>query len=64
MRSFLPRQGPLRAVINTRYSSDRQNPMSLQDQTSLCRKYITKRGSSLIDVYGDAHITGRSANRT
>ena len=53
-----------RLAIYARYSSDLQKPTSLEDQISLCRRYIENgvlgRGSPVIEVYTDAALSGRT----
>ena len=53
-----------RLAIYARYSSDLQKPTSLENQISLCRRYIENgilgRGSPVIEVYTDAALSGRT----
>lgn len=54
---------PLRAVIYSRYSTDKQNPESINDQNLHCRQYIQKQGWQLTAVYADPAKSGRHARR-
>src|SRR5258708_31869184 len=56
-------QQRLRFVIYTRYSSDMQNELSLEDQEKCCRKAIAERGGSVVGVYTDAAKSGWSLDR-
>ena len=53
----------LRAAIYARYSDEIQNPSSIADQVSMCRKYAEAQGWTVTHVYADAAMTGRTANR-
>jgi DNA invertase Pin-like site-specific DNA recombinase len=35
---------PLRCAAYARYSTDRQNPLSTEDQLEKCRQYAVERG--------------------
>ena len=52
-----------RAVIYARYSSDRQSPASIDDQIAQCKKYCANQGWEVVDTYGDAAVSGASAQR-
>ncbi|ARJ65951.1 hypothetical protein WV31_09945 [Magnetospirillum sp. ME-1] len=54
---------PLRAVIYARYSSDNQSESSIDDQVRECRAYAERLGWSVVQVYADPEISGRSAFR-
>lgn len=58
---------PLRAAIYARYSSDLQNPSSVDDQVALCRTFIGEHFSptdpSKALVYSDAAISGATMDR-
>ena len=55
----------MNAAIYARYSSDAQNPRSLDDQVSECRNLAVKRGWSVADnhVFLDAALSGADTNR-
>ncbi len=53
----------LRAAIYARYSDEIQNPSSIADQVSMCRKYVEAQGWVVTEIYADAAMTGRTANR-
>ncbi len=53
-----------RAAIYARYSSDKQNERSIDDQVALCRAYCERHDLFIVDVYNDRAISGAStANR-
>jgi DNA invertase Pin-like site-specific DNA recombinase len=52
-----------RFVIYTRYSSDMQNEMSLEDQEACCRRAVAERGGVVVGVYSDSAKTGWSLDR-
>ena len=53
----------IRAAIYARYSDEIQNPSSIEDQVSMCRKYAEAQGWDVTAIYADAAMTGRTANR-
>ena len=54
----------MRAAIYARYSSDLQNPHSIEDQASACRRLAQKRGLTIVASFEDAGLSGASvANR-
>jgi site-specific DNA recombinase len=56
----------LRCAAYARYSTDRQNPLSTQDQIEKCRQFAVERGWKLADdqVYTDEEISGATLDRT
>ena len=50
----------MRVAIYARFSSDQQNPRSIADQVALARSYAEAKGMTVIEVYEDAGISGRS----
>lgn len=52
-----------RCVIYARYSDEKQNPLSIRDQISRCRKVAQSRGWTVIQTYEDAAITGSTDRR-
>lgn len=52
-----------RAAIYARYSSDRQSESSVDDQVALCRRAADARGLTVVEVHGDAAISGAVARR-
>lgn len=54
---------PPRVAIYARYSSDMQNPKSVDDQVSECRKYAERNGYEVVKVYGDAGLSGALRDR-
>src|SRR5262249_45196614 len=53
-----------KAAIYARYSSDKQNERSIEDQVALCRDLAARAGLEVIKVYQDRAVSGAStANR-
>ena len=54
-----------RVATYARYSTDRQNPRSIEDQVRVCREFIERNGGKLSDhlVFSDAAISGTSTIR-
>lgn len=53
-----------RCAIYARYSSDRQNERSIEDQIGRCRTFADLQGWTIVQVYEDAAISGFTmANR-
>lgn len=48
----------MKAVIYTRYSSDRQNDTSIEDQARNCRRFAEREGFLIIRDYQDKAISG------
>ena len=55
----------MRCAIYARYSSDRQNPRSIDDQVRKCRDHARTNGWQVIDnhIYTDEAISGAQSNR-
>src|SRR5262245_45072674 len=54
----------MRAALYARYSSDRQNERSIEDQLALCRRHAEARAWSVVASFSDAAISGAAmANR-
>lgn len=55
----------LRCAAYARYSTDKQNPMSIEDQVRKCQQYAAERGWQLMNehIYSDAEITGATLQR-
>src|SRR6516164_7363123 len=55
----------LRCAAYARYSTDKQNPMSIEDQVRKCQQYAAERGWRLMNegIYSDAEITGATSQR-
>nr|WP_045837583.1 recombinase family protein [Hyphomicrobium sp. 99] len=49
-----------RAVIYARFSTDKQNEKSTEDQAALCRDYAQKNGFKVVEVYADKAKSGAS----
>lgn len=50
----------MRAGIYARYSSDRQNERSIDDQLRICREYLERRGDALAETFCDYALSGSS----
>lgn len=52
-------------AIYARYSSDLQNPVSIEDQVRTCREYAASRGWQVDDsaIYSDLSVAGASLDR-
>ena len=55
----------MRCAIYARYSSDRQNPRSIDDQVRKCRDHAKANGWQVVDnhIYTDEAISGAQSNR-
>lgn len=51
------------AVIYARYSSDRQNDASIEQQVEICREYADRNNMTIVAVYADRAMSGRSDRR-
>jgi site-specific DNA recombinase len=51
-----------RAAIYARYSSDLQNPRSIDDQAALCRAWCEREGHGVTATYHDAALSGASTH--
>jgi DNA invertase Pin-like site-specific DNA recombinase len=49
-----------RVALYARYSSDQQNPLSVEDQLFLCREWAEREGWQVVGSYDDAAISGAS----
>jgi DNA invertase Pin-like site-specific DNA recombinase len=47
-------------LFYARYSTDRQNEVSIETQVELGKEFVSSRGWNLIDVFSDAAISGSS----
>ncbi|MGZ9107260.1 MAG: recombinase family protein [Micavibrio sp.] len=52
-----------RYALYARYSSDYQNPLSVQDQLFQCRRWVESQGGMVAGEYFDEAITGAFDNR-
>src|SRR3546814_16446937 len=52
-----------RAAVYSRYSTDKQDPSSIEDQVRICTRLIEPRGCALAATYSDAAMTGAPAAR-
>ncbi len=50
----------MRAVIYSRYSSDRQNDRSIEDQVAVCEDYCAREGLTVTRRYEDRALSGSS----
>jgi site-specific DNA recombinase len=56
----------LRCAIYARFSSDRQSPVSIEDQIRKCREYAGRQGWVVLEeyIFADHAVTGQVAERT
>ncbi len=56
----------LRCAIYARFSSDRQSPISIEDQIRKCREYAKRQGWTVLEdcIFTDHAVSGTSAERT
>jgi site-specific DNA recombinase len=56
----------LRCAIYARFSSDRQSPISIEDQIRKCREYANRQGWAVLEdsIFADHAVSGTSAERT
>jgi len=50
----------MKAAIYARFSTNLQNPASIEDQVRSCRERIIAEGGTVVEVYSDAAISGGS----
>lgn len=55
----------LRCAVYARFSSEKQSPLSIDDQVRKCREYAEPRGWSVLDshIYSDEAISGATDDR-
>lgn len=53
----------MRGVIYARYSSHAQREESIEQQIEECRKFAEREGISIVDIYADKAVTGRTDKR-
>lgn len=51
---------PKRVVLYARYSTDQQNPASIETQLYLAKEFVLRQGWHLADTFVDAGISGSS----
>ncbi|WP_149758642.1 recombinase family protein [Roseivivax sediminis] len=55
---------PVRVAIYARYSTDLQNPTSIEDQVRLCRQHAARQdGWTVVQVFEDVAISGATRGR-
>ena len=54
----------MRVAIYARYSTDLQNPASIDDQVRVCSDYARKNNYEIVNYFTDAAVSGSSLNRT
>jgi site-specific DNA recombinase len=54
---------PRRVALYARYSTDMQNPKSVDDQFRECRKYADKQGWSVVAEFSDSGLSGSLRDR-
>lgn len=58
-----PTTGVRRAAIYARYSTDKQEDTSIEDQLRMARDHCEREGYEVVEVYTDHAMTGRKKNR-
>ena len=55
----------LRCAVYARFSSEKQSPLSIEDQVRKCREYAEQRGWAVLDshIYSDEGISGATDDR-
>jgi len=55
----------IRCAMYARYSTDKQNPASIEDQLYRCEQYARERGWTVLQnhIYSDAEVTGATLER-
>lgn len=56
-------QPPKRVALYARYSSDMQNPKSVDDQFRECRKYADQQGWTIVEEFSDSGYSGALRDR-
>lgn len=51
------------AVIYARFSSDKQDEASIDAQVRACREYAAGKGFTVLEVYADEAVSGKTASR-
>ena len=52
---------PRRVALYARYSTDMQNPMSIEDQFRQATRYASQRGWAIVERFSDSAISGTSS---
>ena len=55
--------GPTFGVIYARYSSHAQKDASIEQQVAECRKFAAERNISIVEIYADRAISGKTDRR-
>src|SRR3546814_2300118 len=63
MWAFVTSKNSNRAAVYSRYSTDKQDPSSIEDQVRVCTRLIEQRGCALAAIYSDAAMSGATAAR-
>ena len=56
-------QDPKRVAIYARFSTDMQNPKSVDDQVRECRMHAEREGWTVVQVFSDAAVSGATKGR-
>lgn len=54
---------PMKAAVYARYSTDKQDARSTEDQIRRCRRFAEAQGFSVVEVYEDQAVSGAHAAR-
>src|SRR5579862_4866410 len=52
----------IRTAIYARYSSDKQDARSIDDQVALCRRHAERNGWTIVQIYSDREVSGASVH--
>jgi site-specific DNA recombinase len=55
--------GPKRAALYARFSTDRQNERSIDDQFAVCRAYAERQGLTIVATFQDRALSGDSMHK-
>ena len=53
----------MNAVIYARYSSSSQREASIEEQVKVCRQFAERSDYTVVNVYSDSALTGKTDNR-
>ncbi|EAU44721.1 recombinase family protein [Salipiger bermudensis] len=61
MNQHSSHKSPRRVALYARYSTDMQNPMSIEDQFRQATRYANQRGWAIVERFSDSAISGTSS---
>ena len=54
-------EAPRRVALYARYSTDLQNPMSVEDQFRQAERYARQQGWTIVERFSDSAVSGTAA---